>query len=57
MNWQNAANCSPHFEYFVFFCVMEGDRDSEEIETAREMEMVRETETEMVREIEMSRQR
>jgi hypothetical protein len=59
MNWQNAANCSPRFEYFVFFCVMEGYRGSEEIEMPREMEMemVRETETEMERETEMSRQR
>ncbi len=23
MNWQNAANCLPRFEYFVFFCVMD----------------------------------
>ncbi len=50
MNWQNAANCSARFEYFVFFRVMEGDRDSEEIEMSREMEMVRETEMEMGRE-------
>ncbi len=45
MNRQNAANCSPRYKYFMFFCVMEGDRCSEEM--AREMEMGREMAREM----------
>jgi len=42
MNRQDAANCSPRHKYFMFFCVMEGDRGSEEM--AREMEIGREME-------------
>jgi hypothetical protein len=37
MNRQDAAKCSPRHKYFMFFCVMEGDRGSEEM--AREMEI------------------
>jgi hypothetical protein len=37
MNRLDAANCSPRYEYFMFFCVMEGDRGSEEMEMGREM--------------------
>jgi hypothetical protein len=29
MNRQNAANCSPCYRYYMFFCVMEGDGDRE----------------------------
>jgi hypothetical protein len=31
MNMQDAANCLPRYKYFMFFCVMEGDRGSEEM--------------------------
>ncbi len=40
------------YKYFMFFCVMEGDRGSEEM--AREMEIGREME--MAREMEMGRE-
>jgi hypothetical protein len=52
MSRQDAANCSPGHKYFMFFCVMEGDRGSEEM--AREMEI--EKEMEMAREMEMGRE-
>jgi hypothetical protein len=42
----------PRHKYFMFFCVMEGDRGSEEI--AREMEIGKEME--MAREMEMERE-
>jgi hypothetical protein len=52
INRQDAAIVRPRHKYFMFFCVMEGDRGSEEM--AREMEIGKEME--MAREMEMGRE-
>jgi hypothetical protein len=48
----NRQDVRPRHKYFMFFCVMEGDRGREEM--AREMEIGKEME--MAREMEMGRE-